>query len=141
MHQPNLPMAVQGFGGNRANPIADGLAPHQLDAHRRSQNVGAALISRRRPRPPRPSDHIVVTRRGVSVFSEGLARAATTRPWVLPTTAGCSDACQQAKNACDAAEPTVPGDFLVEAVETPWVQESADDQQGWAGELVCSRSP
>src|SRR5258708_7685737 len=56
-----------------------------------------------------------------------------------PTTAGCSDACQPSskqKRRVTRRNPTVPGGFLVEAVETPWVQESADDQQDWAGELV-----
>jgi hypothetical protein len=48
----------------------------------------------------------------------------TAKRW--PTTAGCSDACQQAKMRVTRRNPTVPGG-LFECVETPWVQERAGD--------------
>ena len=57
--------------------------------------------------------------------------------WALPTTAGCSDACQpSSKKDVWRRNPTVPGGIFVEGVETPWVQERAGDQHGWTGKLV-----
>jgi hypothetical protein len=62
-----------------------------------------------------------------------------------PSTAGCGaaprlpvvqNAAFKQKKTYDAAEPNGPWGLSFEGLETPWVQERAGDQQGWAGKLV-----